>query len=31
MKPEVLWAADAVFVGGKLMMEPHSAAILRLV
>jgi len=27
----VLWAADAVFVGGKLMMEPHSAAILRLV
>ncbi len=31
MKPEVLWASDAVFVGGKLMMEPHSAAILRLV
>jgi alpha-glucosidase len=31
MKPEVLWAADAVFVGGKLVMEPHSAAILRLV
>ena len=30
-KPEVLWAADAVFAGGRLMMEPHAAAIMRLV
>jgi alpha-glucosidase len=30
-KPEVLWAADAVFAGGKLKMEPHAAAIMRLV
>lgn len=29
-KPEVLWATDAVYVTGKLVMEPHSAAILRL-
>ena len=30
-KSEVLWAADAVVAGGKLVMEPYSAALLRLV
>jgi alpha-glucosidase len=30
-KPDVLWAVDAVLVGGKLVMEPYSAALLRLV
>jgi hypothetical protein len=30
-KPEVLWAVDAVMAGGKLAMEPFSAALLRLV
>jgi hypothetical protein len=30
-KPEVLWAVDAVVTGGKLAMEPFSAALLRLV
>jgi alpha-glucosidase len=30
-KPEVLWAADAIQAGGKMVMEPYSAALLRLV
>ncbi len=29
-KPEVLWSADAVLSGGSLVMEPYSAAWLRL-
>ncbi len=28
--PSVLWAADAVLAGGKLMMEPFGSAILKL-
>ncbi len=29
-KPDVLWSADAVVAGGKLVLEPFSAAILKL-
>ena len=30
LKPELLWSADALFVGKDLVLEPYSAAILKL-
>ncbi len=30
-KPDLLWSADAIVAGGQLVMEPRSAAIVRLV
>lgn len=28
-KPDILWAADAIYAGGKLVVEPYGAAIMR--
>jgi alpha-glucosidase len=30
LRPELLWSADAIFVGKDLVLEPYSAAILKL-